>query len=171
MKMRRFAALIIIALALLGMVLFGNMMTPRPGSSSGNGNPAILLLIPLSILFLMLVYQWFRIFKQLKMPLSWLSLVILALAGYITAGYAYQLHRLEIYREILAEAFQLRWGQTDWEHIESITSGGLLSIHMNNQFFNWNTYFMMIAFSLLLCFMYKLIQHIMNRRQGTSAEN
>ncbi|MGW8826190.1 hypothetical protein ACWGNU_29155 [Paenibacillus lautus] len=171
MKMRRFAALIIIALALLGMVLFGNMMTPRPGSSSGNGNPAILLLIPLSILFLMLVYQWIRIFKDLKMPLSWLSLVILALAGYITAGYAYQLHRLEIYREILAEAFQLRWGQTDWDHIESITSGGLLSIHMNNQFFNWNTYFMMIAFSLLLCFMYKLIQHIMNRRQGTSAEN
>lgn len=126
---------------------------------------------PLSILFLMLVYQWIRMFNDLKMPFSWLSLVILALAGYILAGYAYQLHRLEIYREILAEAFQLRWGQTDWDQIESITSGGLLSIHMNNQFFNWNTYFMMIAFSLLLCFLYKLIQHIMNRRQGTSAKN
>ncbi|ACX66637.1 hypothetical protein MHI43_22360 [Paenibacillus sp. FSL H8-0457] len=171
MKMRRFAALIIIALAALGVVLFGNMMTPRPGSSSGNGNPAILLLIPLSILFLMLVYQWIRLFKDVKLSLSRLSLLILVLIGYIIAGYAYQLHRLEIYREILAEAFQLRWGQTDWDHIVSITSGGLLSIHMNNQFFNWNTYFMMIAFSLLLCFMYKLIQDIMNRRQGTSAEN
>jgi hypothetical protein len=64
----------------------------------------------------------------------------------------------------------LRYGEVDWAHIESITSG-ILSIHMNNQFFNLNTYFMMVAFSLLLCFMYKLIQGLMKRRQGTSVKN
>lgn len=42
---------------------------------------------------------------------------------------------------------------------------------MNNQFFNVNTYFMMMAFSLLLCFLYKLIEGLINTSQGTSAEN
>lgn len=97
------------------------------------------------------------------------SLLIIALAGYIIAGYAYQLHRLDIYREIQAAAFESRYGEADWAHIESITDG-ILSIHMNNQFFNWNTYFMMIAFSLLLCFLYKLIQGMMYRKQGASAK-
>lgn len=104
------------------------------------------------------------------MSLSKLSMLILALAGYIIAGYVFQLHRLEIYRDIQADAFELRYGEVDWNHIESITTG-ILSIHMNNQFFNWNTYFMMIAFSLLLCFIYKWIQGLANRRyDGTSAK-
>ena len=119
--------------------------------SSGNGNPAILLFIPLSILFLVLVNQWIRVFKDVKMSLTSLSLLIFTLAGYIIAGYIYQLRRLEIYRQIQAEAFESEYGKVDWTHIESITSG-ILSIHMNNQFFNVNTYFMMMAFSLLLCF-------------------
>ncbi|WP_098747495.1 hypothetical protein [Paenibacillus sp. EZ-K15] len=170
MNIRRYIGLIINAFVCLILVLFGNAMTPEPGRSSGNGNPAILLIIPLSLLFLVLVYQWIRVFKDLKMSLSTVSFVILALAGYIVAGYVYQLHRLEAYREVLAEAFELRYGEVDWAHIESITSG-ILSIHMNNQFFNLNTYFMMVAFSLLLCFMYKLIQGLMKRRQGTSVKN
>jgi hypothetical protein len=170
MKIKRFIGLFINVLVCLILVLFGNAMTPKLGSSSGNGNPAILLLIPLSILFLVLVYQWIRIFKDVKVSLSRLSLLILALTGYIIAGYIYQLHRLEVYRTIQAEAFESRYGKVDWVHIESITTG-ILSIHMNNQFFNVNTYFMMVAFSLLLCFGYKLIQGLMNRRQGTSAKN
>lgn len=171
MKIKHLTGLFINALVCLILVLLGNAMTPKPGTSSGNGNPVILLLIPLSILFLVLVLQWIRMFKDLKMSLSKLSMLILALAGYIVAGYVYQLHRLEAYREVLAEAFELRWGTADWQHIESITTGGLLSIHLNNQFFNWNTYFMMIAFSLLLCFIYKWIQGLANRRyDGTSAK-
>lgn len=169
MRMKRYAGLFINALVCLILVLLGNAMTPRPGVSSGNGNPAILLLIPLGILFSVLVYQWIRILKNVKMAPSVSSLLIIALAGYIIAGYAYQLHRLDIYREIQAATFESRYGEADWAHIESITDG-ILSIHMNNQFFNWNTYFMMIAFSLLLCFLYKLIQGMMYRKQGASAK-
>jgi hypothetical protein len=170
MKIKQVIGLLINALVCLILVLFGNAMTPIPGGSSGNGNPAILLLIPLSILFLVLVYQWIRVWKGVKVSLSRLSLLILALTGYIITGYIYQLHRLEIYRTIQAEAFESRYGEVDWVHIESITTG-ILSIHMNNQFFNVNTYFMLVAFSLLLCFGYKLIEGLMNRRQGTSAKN
>ncbi|MGG3506564.1 hypothetical protein ABES58_13910 [Paenibacillus lautus] len=170
MKIKHLTGLFINVLVCLILVLLGNAMTPKPGTSSGNGNPVILLLIPLSILFLVLVLQWIRMFKDLKMSLSKLSMLILALAGYIIAGYVFQLHRLEIYRDIQADAFELRYGEVDWNHIESITTG-ILSIHMNNQFFNWNTYFMMIAFSLLLCFIYKWIQGLANRRyDGTSAK-
>ncbi|MGG4345841.1 hypothetical protein [Paenibacillus lautus] len=170
MKIKHLTGLFINALVCLILVLLGNAMTPKPGTSSGNGNPVILLLIPLSILFLVLVLQWIRMFKDLNMSLSKLSILILALAGYIIAGYVFQLHRLEIYRDIQADAFKLRYGEVDWNHIESITTG-ILSIHMNNQFFNWNTYFMMIAFSLLLCFIYKWIQGLANRRcDGTSAK-
>ncbi|WP_339294470.1 hypothetical protein MKY82_23385 [Paenibacillus sp. FSL W7-1279] len=170
MKIKRFTWLFISALLCLLVVLFGNAMTPKLGTSSGNGNPAILLFIPLSILFLVLVNQWIRVFKDVKMSLISLSLLIFTLAGYIIAGYVYQLRRLEVYRQIQAEAFESEYGKVDWTHIESITSG-ILSIHMNNQFFNVNTYFMMMAFSLLLCFLYKLIKGFINRSQGTSAEN
>ena len=167
--MKRFTWSLISALICLLVVLFGNAMTPKLGMSSGNGNPAILLFIPLSILFLVLVNQWIRVFKDVKMSLTSLSLLIFTLAGYIIAGYIYQLRRLEIYRQIQAEAFESEYGKVDWTHIESITSG-ILSIHMNNQFFNVNTYFMMMAFSLLLCFLYKLIEGLINRSQGTSAK-
>ncbi|MGC6587723.1 hypothetical protein ACPV3A_22590 [Paenibacillus sp. Dod16] len=170
MKIKRFIWLFISALLCLLVVLFGNAMTPKLGTSSGNGNPAILLFIPLSILFLVLVIQWIRVFKDVKMSLISLSLLIFTLAGYIIVGYVYQLRRLEVYRQIQAEAFESEYGKVDWTHIESITSG-ILSIHMNNQFFNVNTYFMMMAFSLLLCFLYKLIEGLINTSQGTSAEN
>lgn len=170
MKIKRFTWLFISALFCLLVVLFGNAMTPKLGTSSGNGNPAILLFIPLSILFLVLVIQWIRVFKDVKMSLISLSLLIFTLAGYIIAGYVYQLRRFEIYRQIQAEAFESEYGKVDWAHIESITSG-ILSIHMNNQYFNVNTYFMMMAFSLLLCFLYKLIEGLINRSQGTSAKN
>lgn len=166
MKIRRFIGLLVNMLVSLVLVLFGHAMTPRLGTSSGNGNPAILLFIPLIILFLLLVYQWIRLFHDVKISIGRLSLLVTALVGYIIAGYVYQLHRLEIYREIQADAFELKNGYIDWPYIESITSG-ILSIHMNNQFFNWNTYFMMLAFSLLLCFLYKLIQGLMNRKQVT----
>lgn len=169
MRMKRYAGLLINALACLILVMLGNAMTPGPGVSSGNGNPAILLLIPLSILFLVLVNQWIQLLKKVKMGPSVSSFLIIALAGYIIAGYAYQLYRLDIYRKIQADAFKARYGEVDWAHIESITTG-ILSIHMNNQFFNWNTYFMMIAFSLMLCFVYKLIQGILYRRQGATAK-
>jgi len=165
-KIRRFTGLFVNMLISLALVLFGHAMTPRLGTSSGNGNPAILLFIPLFILFLLLVYQWIRVFQHTEISLKRLSLFVTALVGYIIAGYVYQLHRLEIYREIQADAFELKNGYIDWHYIESITSG-ILSIHMNNQFFNWNTYFMMLAFSLLLCFLYRLIQGLMNRKQAT----
>lgn len=166
MKIRRFIGLLVNMLVSLVLVLFGHAMTPRLGTSSGNGNPAILLFIPLSILFLLLVYQWIRVFQDVKISKGRLSLLVTTLVGYIIAGYVYQLHRLEIYREIQADAFEKKYGYMDWTHIESITSG-ILSIHMNNQFFNWNTYFMMLAFSLLLCFLYRLIQGLMNREETT----
>ncbi|WP_339218602.1 hypothetical protein [Paenibacillus sp. FSL W7-1332] len=53
--MKRFTWLFISALLCLLVVLFWNAMTPKLGTGSGNGNPAILLFIPLSILFLVLV--------------------------------------------------------------------------------------------------------------------
>ncbi|GAB6926206.1 hypothetical protein JCM10914A_01890 [Paenibacillus sp. JCM 10914] len=164
MQVRPVVRLIINAMVIALLVLFGNAMTPEPGQSSGNGNPAILLLIPLCILFVVMVFQWIRIFKAMTLSLKLLPQMVLALAGYIIAGYVYQLHKLDIYREIQAEAIELRWGEVDWHYIESITSG-ILSIHMNNQFFNLNTYFMMVAFSLLLCFLYRWIHGVRNGSQ------
>ncbi|KOP67481.1 hypothetical protein AMS62_21220 [Bacillus sp. FJAT-18019] len=169
MKIKRFTGLLVNMLVSLILVLFGHAMTPRPGTSSGNGNPVILLFIPLIILILLMVYQWIRVFQDAKISVGRLSLFVTVLVGYIIAGYVYQLHRLEIYREIQAEAFESKYGYVDWPHIESITSG-ILSIQMNNQFFNWNTYFMMLAFSLLLCFLYRLIQGLLNSKRATRGE-
>lgn len=125
----------------------GNWTTPTPGTSSGNGNPVILLFLPLFILLIWLIIQWFYMFKQKSINLKAGIIACFILACHWGAGIYYQIVSLHNYRNLLARVYEDKFGYTDWDYIEDITSG--LSIHINNQLFNWNTYLLLINFSLL----------------------
>lgn len=139
-----FATLIIIFL----IFMFGNSMTTTPGRSSGNGNPAILLLFPLSIFFIVLTFQWFKVFKGKMISKKRVIILSLLVICHHVIGVYFQIMSFRSYRIFLAKVYEGQFGTIDWDYINSITSG--LSIHINNQYFNINTYFLFLSLSLFI---------------------
>jgi hypothetical protein len=135
-------------------------MNPNPGQSSGNGNPAILVMAILLPLFCYMVFLWFRIiYSRSIRPAFFLVTMMLIIFHWIIAFF-YQRKAFYEYREVLADAYKQRFGFVEWEYIDQISS--LLSIHVNNQYFNINTYFMFLSLSvfivLLIAFVMKLLK-------------
>lgn len=125
-----------------------NLMNPSPGGSSGNGNPAILLLGIIVILFFWLVYLWNKILNDYTIKPLVLSIGITITFIHIVISSLYQKNSFFKYRNLLAETYKKDFGFVDWQYIESITS--FMSIHVNKQYFNGNTYFIFLSASILL---------------------
>ncbi|TKC18873.1 hypothetical protein [Robertmurraya kyonggiensis] len=142
--------IVLLVLCIFTMLLFwlGNLMNPKPGSSSGNGNPAILIMWTLVPLFCYLVYLWFRVIRSYTIKKMIISLGSLLILVHLIVAYLYQRSAFLKYREILAEAYKANFGFIDWEYIDQITT--FSSIHVNNQYFNPNTYLMFLTASILI---------------------
>lgn len=165
--MNKYIFVLVFALALSGGLFYLiHLFTVTPGTISGNGNIAILFMMPLPILFLVSIYCWYHLFKKVTVRPSLLVGGLLLLATGITAGIMYQRQRFYQYREYLFDVHKEIHGLEDWEYILDITSGGIYSPHVNNQFFNLNTYLIYIACSLLLSILIVIvIRARMNRKQ------
>lgn len=157
-KVLLFIQLVLAAL----LISLGNAMTTTPGRSSGNGNPAIILFVPLMVIFIVLVIQWINLLKDRKLSLRAIIIVLLLIIGHYTLGIYYQFISYRNYRSLLAQVYADEYGHIDWSYIDSITTG--LSIHINNQYFNVNTYFLFVSLSLFLSLLYPLIQQIRHSR-------
>lgn len=160
--MKKILYLLLNLVVIFLLFMFGNGMTTTPGSSSGNGNPAILLFIPLGILFIVLVVQWFNTIKKKRAHVNATLITILVLVCHFIAGFYYQVASYRKYRDYLAEVYAEQFGSVDWEYINSITSG--LDIHINNQYFNWNTYFLFISFSIFIALTINGIKQITEKQ-------
>lgn len=150
-------------IVILFIFLFGNSMTTTPGHSSGNGNPAILLLFPLLILFIILIVQWKTLFRKWVVSQTKKITVLVIIFSHFIVGVYYQSVSHGKYREFLAEVYQDQFGSIDWEYINSITSG--FSIHINNQFFNLNTYFLFVNLSIFIWMMSNLIRNLIKPKK------
>lgn len=73
---------------------------------------------------------------------------MLVAAAYFVIGFGIQRIGQSRYRDVIYETILKEDGQVDWYYIESITS--FLSIHVNNQYFNVNTFLMLMSLSLLI---------------------
>ncbi|MGE7624602.1 hypothetical protein ACQKMD_16555 [Viridibacillus sp. NPDC096237] len=151
--------ILLIGVILLAIPLFwiNYLMTPNPGSPSGNGNPAIIVVVILLIFLFCLIYLWLRLFNQYRLKLKVLVVSIFITITHLVIAYLYQKRSFIKYRKFLADVYEKKFKFVDWEYIDHITS--FMSIHVNNQFFNANTYFMYISISLLAA----LILYEMNR--------
>ncbi|GGO03375.1 hypothetical protein [Saccharibacillus kuerlensis] len=136
---------LIVNLLLIGTVfLLGYGMSIDPGSPSGNGNPALLLAIPLSVLGLLLIYQLYanRLLRLLHPAV--LVAVFMGLLAHQAAGFELQHIRYHDLREEIVSAYIMAEQPVDWHRIENVTSG-MDSMQMNSHFFHLNTYFLFIA--------------------------
>ncbi|MGE7909326.1 hypothetical protein [Lysinibacillus xylanilyticus] len=146
--------LFIVHILVLGIFLIVNQVTPSPGDMSGNGNPALLIIWILIPLLIFIVILWVHIFRMSSISTTVFIISIFGILVHLTVSIFYQKNELNEYREIIKIALIKREGVANAEYIQSITSG--LDIHMNNQNFNINTYFMFVTFSILLAIIYTL---------------
>ncbi|MFF2797052.1 hypothetical protein [Lysinibacillus xylanilyticus] len=146
--------LFIVHILVLGTFLIVNQVTPSPGDTSGNGNPALLIIWILIPLLIFIVILWVHIFRMSSISTTFFIISIFGILVHLTVSIFYQKKELNEYREVIKIALIKREGVADAQYIQSITSG--LDIHMNNQNFNINTYFMFVTFSILLAIIYTL---------------
>lgn len=159
MKPKLFLCINLVVISLI--FLFGNSMTTTPGRSSGNGNPAIILLVPLFILFVILVSQWFYILKDKKIKIRSTIIFLLVIVCHCIVGMYYQFISHRNYRDLLAQVYAEEFGSIDWQYMNSITTG--FSIHMNNQFFNLNTYLIFVSLSISWWLLSQIVKQTIKR--------
>ena len=78
----------------------------------------------------------------------------------------YQKSQLSEYRQVIKSALMKRNGVVDEEYVNAITEG--LSIHINNQYFNFNTYFMFLTFSIFVANVYFLWDILEKKKEKQS---
>ncbi|MFS0816172.1 hypothetical protein ABC382_04235 [Lysinibacillus sp. 1P01SD] len=149
--------LVLLAVQLIVLVLFMgiHLMTATPGSSSGNGNPALLLLMIVVPLFIIMVLLWQRIFRYYKLTKQVVIIGLLFTSLHIIAGIMYQRMELDNYRGVIEKALIKQYGYADQQYLLDITSG--LTIHVNNQYFNLNTFFMLVSFSVFIALLWLVV--------------
>ncbi|WP_052475193.1 hypothetical protein [Bacillus badius] len=149
------AALLVISSLILALFMLANTMTPSPGTSSGNGNPALFILFILIPLFTIMVALWISLLHTypFRLPVYLMSMFLIVL--HLSIAFVYQKIQLAQYREVIEKALIKRNGFADAAYIEDITAG--LSFHVNNQYFNFNTYLMFLTFSLFSAMLFTLL--------------
>lgn len=149
----------ILFLLAAGLFYFINQSTVRPGVISGNGNIAILILIPLSLVFIALIVLWSGLLKLMKLRRRILGGFIPIILFIVTTAALFQYKSFKAYRLHLYEVTKDIPGvKGDWAYIDSITTG--LSVYVNNQYFNLNTFFIFI----LLILTGGIVLHLLSSR-------
>lgn len=150
----RAAKITILVLTIISFGLFQviNRMTVSPTTSSDNGNPALLIAFILVPIFAWIFLLWLRILRvhAVQMKTTVIGLVVTSI--HLITSSLYQRHALHHYREFIKSEILKKEGSVDAHYVDSITS--FLSIHVNNQYFNINTFFMFLSCSLLLALAY-----------------
>lgn len=140
--------LFITSLGVLLLFYLNNQMTVRPGTISGNGNPALIVGASLLPLFIFMVLLWRRIFRVHSISQRFSIVGIILTFIHLIIAFIYQRISLANYREIIKDAYLEKYGEVDSQYLQQITTG--LTIHVNNQYFNVNTFLMFISFSIFI---------------------
>ncbi|WP_215026775.1 hypothetical protein [Bacillus sp. ISL-39] len=150
-------------LSLLTLLLFFimNRMTVSPGTTSGNGNPALLIALTLFPIFFLLVILWVRVLNFYIFQIKFLIAGMVVIVIHLIVAFIYQKNELVDYQEVIKNALIAKDGFVDSQYLHDITSG--LSIHVNNQYFNLNTFFMFITLSVLVALFYSTLTRLEER--------
>lgn len=146
--------LFIISIVVLSLFYFINGMTVSPGTVSGNGNPALIVVAILLPLFILMIWLWGRVLRAHSISQCSLIVGLILTFIHLTLALIYQRISLENYRGVIKDAIIEKGMQADDQYIQDITSG--ITIHVNNQYFNLNTFFMFISFSIFIALLFYL---------------
>lgn len=159
--------LIILSLLTLVIFLMINQSTVEPGSSSGNGNPLLLMTFVLVPILILMVICWVIIMRVHNLNRK-NSIVILSISFiHIIGAFVYHRYSLNNYIEVIRNAIIERNGSVNSDYLNDITS--IFSIHVNNQYFNVNTFLVFISISILIALIYHLWD-LFDRRKNEVSE-
>lgn len=140
--------LLITSLVVLLLFYLSNRMTVSPVTISGNGNPALIVVAILLPMFFLMVILWVRILKVHSISKRFYIVGIILTFVHLILAFIYQRISLTNYRDVIKDALIEKNGEVDDRYVQSITT--VLDIHVNNQYFNINTFFMFISLSIFI---------------------
>lgn len=152
-------------LAIGAVFAFGSLMNVEPGRSSGNGNPAILLVIPLVGLGIVLIGQLYATpLLQRARPVM-LGTLLIGLSAHQAAGFELQKLRYEARGEQVAAFFaaQGESGRTDADAVWPSVG----SMKMNGHLFHGNTYLLLIGWAAIAAILLLLLRIAIRRRRNS----
>lgn len=131
-----------------GIFLLCNLTaSSKPPFSAGNGNIAIVIVFILIPITVSIVWILSILLRHVEIKKTQIIILLLFLISHICFGIMYQFSKLDDYREILANEYFNFMGFHDIEYIHMITVG--FSMQLNNQYFNINTWFVFLSFTIL----------------------
>lgn len=119
----------------------------KPPFSAGNGNVAIVFVFILIPITVSIVWILSMLLRHVEIKKTQMNVFVLFLILHICLGIMYQFSKLDDYREMLANEYFDFMGFHDMEYIHMITVG--FSMQLNNQYFNINTWFVFLSFTIL----------------------
>lgn len=139
----------------------------EPGDSAGNGNPGLLLWIPLLVLGLLLPVQLhFTNGLLMRLGPAPLAAVLLGLAAHQAAGFEIQRIRYRVLREEMLEVIARPDTEPNRRAAEDML-GGLDSIRMSSHFFHMNTYLLFVGWVVIAVIVLRLARELRERKDRT----
>lgn len=146
--MKKAISLLIILFITAVLFFLIHILTPAPGQTSGNGNIALIIMLPLPVLFVLLIVRFNALLKPYLQKYALLVLGLLLSATHILLASLYQRTIFQLHLQVLEQAHLDRYGYIDAQYLQSIT--GLFSIHVNSAYFNINTYLIFLSMALFV---------------------
>ncbi|WP_068985581.1 hypothetical protein [Lysinibacillus xylanilyticus] len=110
--------LLVVHILALGIFLIVNQMTPNSGDTSGNGNPALLIVWILIPILVFMVILWVRIFRMSSISNTVFIISIFGILVHLTVSFFYQKNELNEYREVIRIALLNREGVADAQYMQ-----------------------------------------------------
>lgn len=131
-----------------GIFLLCNLTaSSKPPFSDGNGNIAIVFVFILIPITVSIVWILSMLLRHVEIKKTQMNVFVLFLILHICLGIMYQFSKLDDYRDMLANEYFDFMGFHDIDYIHMITVG--FSMQLNNQYFNINTWFVFLSFTIL----------------------
>jgi len=142
-------------------------MTVTPGTTSGNGNPALFIGFTLIPIMISMVFLWIRIINTKTIKNKFLIAGMLLIVIHWIIAFMYQMKEFRIYKEVIKNALLEKDGVVSTEYLNSITS--IFSVYVNNQYFNLNTFIMFLTLSLFVAILFCILGRL--EKSQTKSQN
>lgn len=127
-----------VAIIIILLYLIRILRVP-PGIISGNGNPVLLVIIPLIVILFFFGMSWFKWLRDLQLSRGLRALVLSFSILVLAYGITETVQDISGLKAVYTENFEKRYGRpVDSEYLQQVSSG--VNIHTNYLYFNYATF-------------------------------
>lgn len=115
-----------------------------PGVISGNGNPQLVVIIPLVIVLFWFGLTWFKWLRSLKLSTLIRLLIMIVSLVVIVSGIMQISQAFKDFEVQYKENFEKKYGYpVESDYFEQISNG--INFHTNYLYFNYTTFFILVS--------------------------